>query len=143
MAQARPISRAVPSVLTHLVLLVGAAFALMPFFWMVSTALKTQPEVYTYPPIWLPTPPHFENFPTALSVRPFFTFFLNTVFIAVSVLIGDILSCTLVGYGFARLRFPGRDALFVVLLATVMLPFIVRLVPLFVLFQKLGWVNTF
>jgi multiple sugar transport system permease protein len=143
MAQARLISRAVPSVFTHLVLLAGAAFALMPFFWMVSTALKTQPEVYTYPPIWLPAPPHFENFPTALSVRPFFTFFLNTVFIAVSVVIGDILSCTLVGYGFARLRFPGRDTLFVVLLATVMLPFIVRLVPLFVLFQKLGWVNTF
>lgn len=128
---------------THLLLLMAAIIALLPFFWMVTTALKTQAEVYTYPPIWIPLPPHWENFPDALSSRPFLLFFKNTVVIATAVVVGDILSCTLVGYGFARLRFPGRDILFMVLLATIMMPFIVRLVPLFVLFQKLGWVNTY
>ncbi|MCC6178903.1 MAG: carbohydrate ABC transporter permease [Chloroflexi bacterium] len=128
---------------THLLLLLAAFIALLPFFWMLSTALKTQAEVYTYPPVWIPLPPHWENFTAALSSRPFLLFFKNTVVIATAVVVGDVLSCTLVGYGFARLRFPGRDVLFMVLLATIMMPFIVRLVPLFVLFQKLGWVNTY
>ena len=126
----------------HLALLAGAALALLPFFWMVSTSLKTQAEVYTYPPIWLPFPPHLENYVDALSFRPFGLFFRNTLAIAIAVIIGDILSCSMVGYGFARLKFPGRDTLFVVLLATIMMPFIVRLVPLFVLFQQFGWINT-
>lgn len=137
------IPRVLPRLIIHLILILGALFALLPFFWMITTALKTQPQVYAYPPIWVPWPPQFQNFPDALSSRPFWQFFQNTAFIAAAVVIGDILSSTLVGYGFARLRFPGRNVLFIVLLATIMMPFIVRLVPLFVLFQKLGWVNSF
>jgi len=137
------VARVLPRVGIHFALLATAMFALLPFFWLVSTALKTQAQVYTYPPVWVPLPPQWQNFPEALTSRPFFLFFQNTLLIAVTVIVGDIFSCTLVGYGFARLRFPGRDALFVVLLATIMMPFIVRLVPLFVLFQQLGWVNSY
>lgn len=142
-ARRRATSRLPRQLLLHAVLLAGAAIALLPFFWMLSTSLKTQAQVYVYPPILVPLPPHLENYPAALVSRPFGLFFRNTLIIAVAVIVGDILSCSMVGYGFARLRFPGRSVLFVVLLGTIMMPFIVRLVPLFVLFQRLGWVNTF
>ena len=78
-----------------------------------------------------------------LDLLPFPLYFRNTITIAVLVIIGDLISSSLVAYGFARFRFPGREALFLVLLSTMMMPFIVRLVPLFVVFQNLGWTNTF
>jgi ABC-type glycerol-3-phosphate transport system permease component len=125
-------------------LLLVSFIMLFPFSWMFSMAFKLPYQAFTYPPALLPNPPTLQNFYDALfGPLPFLLFFRNTLIIAVLVIIGDLLSCSLVAYGFARFRFPGREALFLVLLGTLMVPFIVRLVPLFVAFQKIGWINTF
>jgi multiple sugar transport system permease protein len=117
---------------------------LFPFSWVLSLALKTPPQAFIYPPTLIPDPFTLENFGKALfGPLPFLLFFQNTLIIAILVIIGDLISCSLIAYGFARFKFPGRDILFMILLSTLMVPFIVRLVPLFVLFQSLGWINTF
>ena len=117
---------------------------LFPFTWVLSLALKTPPQAFIYPPALIPDPITFENFGKALfGPLPFLLFFQNTLIIAILVIVGDLLSCSLIAYGFARFRFPGRDILFLILLSTLMVPFIVRLVPLFVMFQSVGWINTF
>jgi multiple sugar transport system permease protein len=124
-------------------LLIGGAFlALFPLYWMLSTSLKLLPETRAYPPIFIPLP-HWENYPQALTFQPFARYFANSFLVAGSVVVADLVSCSFVAYGFARLRFPGRDLLFMVLISTMMIPFIVRLVPLFLLFQQLKWINTY
>ncbi|MBI4587300.1 MAG: carbohydrate ABC transporter permease [Candidatus Rokubacteria bacterium] len=110
---------------------------------MVATSLKSLPEIAAYPPTWLPGRPQVGNYVDALTHQPFGLFFRNSLIVAAGTILGDLLAASLVAYGFARFRFPGRDVLFVILLSTMMVPFVVRLVPLFVIFQKLGWVNTF
>jgi ABC-type glycerol-3-phosphate transport system permease component len=134
--------------LTNRILVYGALVLLavvfvLPLFWMVTTALKTNQQVLVFPPQWIPRPAVWENFPDAWKFAPFGTYLKNTLIITVSATAGQLISGSLVAYGFARLRFPGRDALFVLLLATTMLPYIVTLVPQFLIFRELGWVNTF
>lgn len=124
-------------------LFLGALAALFPLFWMVATSLKSLPETRTFPPVWFPVPPIWSNYREMLEFQPFARYFMNTVLIATLVVIGSLLSCSFIAYGFARLRFPGRNFLFMVLVSTMMIPFIVRLVPLFLVFQQLGWINTY
>jgi ABC-type glycerol-3-phosphate transport system permease component len=101
-------------------------------------------EAFIYPPALIPANPTFGNFYNAVfGPLPLLTFFRNTLIIAVLVIVGDLISCSLIAYGFARFRFPGREVLFLIVLSTLMVPFIVRLVPLFVMFQQIGWINTF
>lgn len=121
----------------------GGAIIMIPFFWMLSTALKEQSAVYLYPPQWIPRPPRFRNFYEALTLVPFATYAMNTFIVVGLVLLGTLLSCSFAAYGFARLRAPGRDLIFMALLATMMLPGAVTLVPLYLLFNELGWINTF
>ncbi len=131
-------------VLVYGLLLLAAFVMLVPFAWMLSLSLKTPAQAYVYPPALIPSPLAFENYANAIfGPLPFTLFFRNTIIIAILVIVGDLLSCSLIAYGFARFRFPGRDFLFMVLLSTLLLPFIVRLVPLFVMFQQIGWINTF
>lgn len=127
-----------------LLIILGVIFA-FPFFWMVTSALKPQYQIFVWPPQWVPDPIMWENFAEALGnpLLPFHLFFRNTMIIEVAVLTGRLLSCTLVAYGFARLRAPGKNLLFAILLATLMLPAPVTMIPKFILFNKLGWVNTF
>lgn len=127
----------------YVLLLIGCVPMLFPFLWMLSTALKPLEQIFVYPPEWLPKPALWRNFPQAMTSLPFPRFFRNTMTIAVGVIVGNLISNTLVAYGFARLRFPGRDVLFIVLISTTMIPWMVTLVPLFILFHELGWVNTF
>lgn len=133
-------------ILKYSVLLVLAASFLMPFYWMVSSALKDDSQVYVIPPIWIPRPIHPNNFWDAWS-GTFVNFNLltfNTVFkYGIPAMIGTVLSSTVVAYSFARLRWKGRDALFAVVLSTLMIPYWVTLVPLFLIFKNLGWLNTF
>jgi ABC-type glycerol-3-phosphate transport system permease component len=124
-------------------LIAGAVVMLFPLFWMISTSLKLLPATRQYPPIWFPLPPQWGNYAEALRFQPFVRYILNSFIIAVPVVIGDAIVSAFVAYGFARLRFPGRDAIFMVLVSTMMIPFIVRLVPLFLIFQRLGWINTY
>jgi multiple sugar transport system permease protein len=136
--------RLLGNVLGFLALGVVSLVMLFPLYLMILISFRTADRAFIYPPdLWFNSVT-FENYPQALfKLLPFRLYVQNTVIIATLVIIGDLLSCSLVAYGFARFRFPGRDALFGVLLATLLMPFVVRLVPLFILFQKLGWINTF
>jgi ABC-type glycerol-3-phosphate transport system permease component len=125
-----------------LLALIGVTMV-MPFFWMLSTSLKEQGAEFFTPPQWIPQPIQWVNYSTALTAAPFLLFTRNTLVIALTATVGTMLSSSMVAYGFARLRFPGRSLWFGVLLSTLMLPHIVTMIPQFLLFKQLGWVNTF
>jgi ABC-type glycerol-3-phosphate transport system permease component len=110
---------------------------------MISSSLKPEWQVLANPPVWLPNPPRWENYREALTYLPFGRYALNTLIISVGAIIGHVLSCTLVAYAFARLRAPGKGFMFLLVLSTLMLPYPVTMVPLFALFNQLGWINTF
>jgi ABC-type glycerol-3-phosphate transport system permease component len=129
--------------LSSVILFVVAAIFLLPLIWMLSSSLKPEYQVFEMPPRLIPNPVRWQNYVEALTYVPFGRYTLNTAFITIMVIIGHTLSCTIVAYGFARLRAPGRDALFILVLATLMLPYPVTMVPLYVLFNRLGWVNSF
>lgn len=129
-------------IVVTLVLFAGAVAMLYPLLWMLATSLRSAEEVYTAGPgLWVKEI-HFENFITALTTFPFFTYMKNTVLIACCSVIFQVLSSALVGYGFARYSAPGSKPLFMLMLATMMLPGQVTMIPTFVLFKSLGWVNT-
>jgi multiple sugar transport system permease protein len=125
-------------------LLIGTSICfLIPFAWLIISAFKASDEIFVYPPVWWPEHWEWDNFYKALTTLPFGRYALNSLLIAGLNVIGNVVSCSLVAYGFARFRFPGRRILFMVLLATLMVPNQVLLVPQFVLFHQLGWNNTF
>ncbi len=116
----------------------------IPFVWTVSNAFKSELQANQFPPTLVPSPVMWSNFRVALvELLPFHIFFRNTIIIAVLVTLGEVLSCSFVAYGFAKIEFPGREALFIVLLSTMMLPFMVRMIPLFIAYTRLGFINTF
>jgi multiple sugar transport system permease protein len=115
---------------------------LFPLFWMATTSLKTMEQAYAFPPKWIPRPVMWENYVRLFTELPFLRFTLNSVLIAVLNTIGVTFSSALCAFGFARLRGPGRGLLFVILLSTIMLPYQVILVPTFILFKKLNWIDT-
>ena len=120
----------------------GGLLMVIPFLWMVSTSLKTTAQSMAFPPEWWPAPFVCGNYARIWDFMPFFTFLLNSVKIAFFVVCGQLLTCSLAGYAFAKLRFPGRRALFLVLLSTMMIPSEVTLIPVFVIMKSLGWLNT-
>ncbi len=124
-------------------LCLGAMVILLPFFWMLSTALKPAELVYISPPVWIPIPPQYSNFWEALTRVPFHIYALNTFIIVAAVMIGTLLSCSFTAYGFARLHAPGKDFIFMLVLATLMLPGAVTLVPTYLMFNAVGWVDSF
>lgn len=129
--------------IVYLILIAGSIFVLLPFAWTFSTSLKAADQVFTFPPKWIPKPVVWSNYPEALTARPFGRWFLNSFIVMTIATVGNILSCSMVAYSFARLRWPGRDILFVVLLATMMLPVAVMIIPTFILFRELNWLNSF
>lgn len=135
--------RRVKMAFVYLLLAALAYLVLIPLVWMVSTSLKNQDQVFTWPIEWIPNPAVWANYPATLAVRPFLLWTRNTLLIAVLSVVGHLFSSSLVGYAFARLRWPGRDILFLVMLSTMMLPEQVTLIPQFIIFGKLHWVNTF
>jgi ABC-type glycerol-3-phosphate transport system permease component len=134
-----------------LILVLGSVTMLLPIFWMFSTALKTEATVFATPPIWIPLHPLWKNFVDAWNIDGiyksqgvnFTTYTINTIIISVSNAIGVMISSAVVAYAFARLRFPGRDVLFLLCLATLMIPYQVTMIPTFILFRNLGWYNTY
>ncbi|MGI8916612.1 MAG: carbohydrate ABC transporter permease [Chloroflexota bacterium] len=139
----RSVHRAASRAVSSLIILLGAILVLFPIAWMLSTSLKTVEQTSAIPTIWIPPTPQWQNYLTSLTALPFATYFRNTGIVTGLSLIGALLSAALVGYGFARFRAPGKNALFLVVLATLILPAPVLIIPQFVLFAKLGWVNTF
>ncbi len=131
-------------ILKYVVLIVLAISFLLPFYWMVSSAVKDDSQVYVVPPIWFPRPQFWENFWNAWNSETFNLWTFNTVVrYAIPATFGTVLSSSLVAYSFARIEWKGRNAVFAIVLATMMVPDWVRLVPLFVIFKTLGWINTF
>ncbi len=126
-----------------LVIAAGAAVITLPLAWMVSTSLKKSTEVFVLPPQWIPPTPQWVNYREIFDAAPFGRYLLNSTIVTGLSVFGSLLSCSLAAYGFARLRFPGRDLIFVVLLSTLMLPATVTIVPRFVVFEQLDWLNTF
>ncbi|MBI2941298.1 MAG: carbohydrate ABC transporter permease [Chloroflexi bacterium] len=131
------------SVLAHAVLTAGAITMLIPFLWMLHTSTMPVDQAYKYPPILFPTRRAWENYTIALSLLPFGRFYLNSAQVSTLITIAQLLTCSLGAFSFARLRYPGRDAIFVLYLATMMVPFEVTLIPNFVIIRTLGWIDTY
>lgn len=129
-------------VAAYLALTIIAVSALGPLLFAISTSLKADSKVLTVPIQWIPHPVEWVNYLRIFKAVPLLTFLGNTVWVTVTTLFGDVLVSALVAYAFARLRFPGRDTLFVVMLSTLMLPYVVTLIPQFVIFRTIGLVNT-
>lgn len=125
-----------------LLLVFGLAF-LLPFLWTVSSSLKPPGAGFRFPPEFIPREFVWGNYPKVFEMIPYGMFFRNSLFVTGVALLGELFSASLVAYAFARLRFPGRNFLFIVLLATMMIPYPVTMVPTFLLFKTLGWVNTY
>src|SRR5437660_470573 len=134
--------RIISVVLVVLVALVAAA-TLAPFLYMIATALMDEFDVLRYPPQLLPARPHPENFAIALTALPFGRFFLNTAIFAGGVVVGQVATSAMAAYAFARLRFPGRDRVFMIYLSVLVVPVVVLLVPRFLIINALGWVDSY
>jgi multiple sugar transport system permease protein len=126
----------------HLVLAPVAAVMLVPLVWMVVLSLETKTEAQSFPPVLLPSGLHFGNYSETWNAVPFGDFFLNSLLYSLATVAGNLLFCSLAGYAFARIRFFGSNVLFVVLLATLMVPFQVLLIPTFLIVKKLGMVDS-
>jgi len=139
--------RTIKMVVVYVLLLLLSAMFALPFLWMLSTALKDQKDVFAYPPTFLPISDgqlvfHWENFINGWTILPFNTYLKNSLIVTFANVLGNLVSCSLVAFGFARLRSRASNFLFLMLLATIMIPREVTIVPRFLLFTKLGLVNT-
>lgn len=129
--------------LTYGIIMLGAVIVFFPFFWQVTTSLKAPADLFTWPPKWIPNPPQFGNYAEVARVVPLERYIRNSLYICIPVIIGTVISCSLAAYGFARLRFKGRDLLFMLLISPMMLPWSVYMVPQFVIFHRLGWYDSY
>lgn len=134
--------RRVNAAVVYTIMIVLAVIFMFPFFWTVSSSLKEPYELMTFPPTWLPATPQWGNYVRVVQKVPFLQWTMNTVFVVAISTFGTVLSASIVAYSFARFEYPGREAIFIVTLATMMLPAQVTLIPQFILFNKLGWINT-
>jgi ABC-type glycerol-3-phosphate transport system permease component len=127
----------------YLILIALSISFLAPFAMMVSTSLKTEDRIFTETIEWIPNPVRWQNYAEALQSFPFLLYLRNTLFVCALVVVGTVLSSALPAYGFARLRWKGRDTLFLIMLATIMLPAQVTMLPVFVMFRTIGWTGTY
>ena len=139
----RSVRRVIGKIVLYLILITISALFSIPLVWMLSTSLKSLVQQGAWPPVWIPSPLVWNNYPEAFNFLPLGRYTANTLFIVAVTLVGTFVSCPIVAYAFARIRFAGRDVLFMVLIATIMLPQAVRLIPTYLMFDKLGWLNTY
>lgn len=135
--------RQIVAMVSHMTLLIGAFVVSIPLAWMITTALKQNYEVFLFPPRWIPEKLMWNNFTYVFQLMPFGRFMLNTSFITALNIVGNLLSCSIVAYAFARLKARGKNLLFFFVLSTMMLPYQVTMIPQFILFRTLKWVDTF
>lgn len=128
---------------THLILILASAIIGIPFLWMVTTSLKSPAEVATFPPIWWPKVIRWDNFSKAWSLAPFGKFYINSAITASSGVLLEVSIAALSAYAFARIKFKYRDTMFLVMLAAMMIPGQVGLVPNYVILKHLKWINTY
>jgi multiple sugar transport system permease protein len=135
--------RILKKVLLYLVLILGSIAMLIPFYWMIITSFKTEADILAYPIVWFPSEFTGDNFKRALDVVPMLRFMGNTVFIAVLKIFGEVFISAAVAFGFARFKFKGKNILFMILLATMMLPYEVTMIPTFIIWTNLGLSNSY
>ena len=128
---------------TYTVLVVGSILFLIPLIWTVSTSLKPLDQIFVYPIKWIPEPFVWSNYPDVFRRVPFLQYTINTVIITTFGVIGSLLGSSLAAYAFARLRFPGKRWMFRIMLATLMVPGFVTLIPSFIMFKSFGWLDTY
>ena len=133
----------VQTILTYAILIGGALSLLVPFFWMLSTSLKTEAEVMTWPIQWIPSKLIWDNYKQVFARTPFARYLGNSTWLALATITGQLIGSTLAGFGFARMRFPGKNVLFLIMLSTMMLPAWVVIVPHFMMFQAVDWLDTY
>jgi multiple sugar transport system permease protein len=126
----------------YILLLLGALIMIVPFIWMLSTSLKDQQQLFAWPPNWIPNPFVWGNYTEVFSKINFSLYGLNTLKITVAVTIGRLILCSMAGYGFARMKFPGKNFLFFLTLATMMISSQITIIPNFVIMRYLGLVDT-
>ncbi len=137
------VRRFVSRTVTYLLLVIGSAAMLIPLVWLVRSSFMSLDQIFLFPPEWIPRPWRLQNYPDALDVAPFARYFLNTMTIELFVVVGTVVSSTVSAYGFSRLRWKGRDTVFAILMTTLMLPGAVTLIPSFIIWSELGFVNTY
>jgi len=133
----------ISQVLVYILLLSVGFLLAVPFIWLISSSLKTETDAFAIPPSFIPNPVQWSNYVTGLTEFPFVRSTMNTMILVVWVMVGTVLSASLVAYGFARVRFPGRTALFILVLSTMMIPSHVTLIPQYLLFRELKWLDSF
>jgi multiple sugar transport system permease protein len=139
----RRLCQQVGALLIHAILIVGAAFMLLPMVWMLATSFKPPPEIAVWPPHLLPSAPTLENYTGLFQAAPFLRFFGNSVFISVASTISVVITSLLAGAMFAKYQFPGRAFLFMLVLATAIVPFEAYMIPLYIELVRLHWINTY
>ena len=139
----KPARKGLQRVATHALLLLVSALFSIPFFWLVSSSLKVDEQLMTFPIVWIPNPVTFEHYIMGLQFVPFPRYIANTLFICLVTVIGTVFSSAWIAYGLARIRWPLRVPLFILILGTLMIPFQVTMIPLFVVFRNMGWFNSY
>jgi multiple sugar transport system permease protein len=127
----------------YLLLIFGGFIMVLPFFWMVNASLMTAGEIQSQPPTWIPASPRFDNYLRLLDVMPLGRLYFNSILVTTLVTVGVLFTSSLAGFAFAKYRFPGREVLFYCILATMMIPFFVTLIPVFYIVRQLGWIDTY
>lgn len=130
-------------VLLYILLIASGSMMIIPFAWMVSTSLKGGGSVLIMPPQWIPNPATLDNFRRIFELYPIGRMFFNSMLVAVLVTLGQLVTCSMAAYAFARLKFRGQNAVFLLYLATLMVPFQVTITPLFIMMRIFGWINTY
>jgi multiple sugar transport system permease protein len=139
----KDVSRLAGRTLLYAALLIGAVLMVMPLYWTVATSLKTIDQLSIYPPHLIPDPVAWWNYVQIFRIQPVGRYVFNSLVVVAAAEFGGVITCAFVAYGFAKMEFPGRRLLFGVLVSTLMMPYVVRLIPLFIIYSKLGWINTF
>jgi multiple sugar transport system permease protein len=130
------------SLLLHVFLIPGSIIMVGPFIWMAITSLKNNAQAFSFPPSFIPDPVVWSNYPASLQALPFGEAYFNSFYIALIVVVVDLTTAAMAGYAFARIRFPGRNVIFILFLATLMIPFQLTIIPLFIIMKDLGWLDT-
>lgn len=126
----------------HVVLIIGACIMGLPFLWMILSALKDLSQVFVVPPKWIPEPFVWSNFKTSLTALPFGRAYFNSFYINVIVVFAQLITCSMAAYAFAKIQFPFREPLFILFLATMMVPGQVTIIPLYLMMKNFGWLDT-
>jgi multiple sugar transport system permease protein len=136
------VASATLAVAKYAVVIFGAIVMVAPFLWMINASLMTSPEIITQPPVWVPAVPQFQNYPNLLEVLPFPRLYLNSAIITGTTVLGVLFTSSIAGFAFAKYEFPGKNVLFYLILATMMIPFFITLIPVFYIVRQLNWINT-